>query len=147
MSDLLLIVPGLMKGGLLISVLVLVSAWPGGASAAAAVIQQCSLLFAGLVGAATANCYEHMRYAETSAVTGCLNLPHTDEPGADPPSPEPVSATDEDRDDLDSDVKPLFNIDGTPMFGDIDANGNPYGLTGSPFDRSDSDDTWSLFDY
>lgn len=122
MNDLLFTIHGLMKVGLVISVLVLVSTWPGRASAAAAVIQQCGLLFAGLAAVAT----------------GAMRLPITDEPDTDSQSAEPS--------DLDSEVsKPLFNIDGTPMFGDIDANGNPYGLVGSPFDHWHND-TWSQFD-
>lgn len=32
--------------------------------------------------------------------------------------------------------EPLFNIDGTPMCGSVDINGNPYGVTGSLFDSS-----------
>lgn len=131
MNDVLLLIHGLMKICLVISVLVLVVTWPGRSSAAGAVIHQGGLLFAGLVG----------------ATTGSMTLPVTDESGAAPPLQEPMSATQEDYCDSDSEVKPLFNIDGTPMFGDFDANGNPYGLTGSPFDRSDCDDTWSLFDY
>lgn len=48
-----------------------------------------------------------------------------------------VSADDEgwvrrrDDDDADSDFcsDPSFNIDGTPMLGDLDVNGNPFGVT------------------
>jgi hypothetical protein len=28
-------------------------------------------------------------------------------------------------------MKPIVNIDGTPMFGDMDAHGNPFGVTSS----------------
>ncbi len=31
--------------------------------------------------------------------------------------------------------KPMWNIDGAMMMGDFDTNGNPYGVTKSPFDR------------
>lgn len=36
-----------------------------------------------------------------------------------------------DDDDADSDFRsdPSFNIDGTPMLGDLDVNGNPFGVT------------------
>ena len=74
-----------------------------------------------------------------AAATGAMRLPVTDAPDTDSQSAEPS--------DSDSEwVKPLFNIDGTPMFGDFDANGNPYGLVGSPFDHWHTYDTWSLFD-
>lgn len=36
-----------------------------------------------------------------------------------------------------ADDKPAFNIDGSPMLGDFDANGNPYGVTGrDPFEHT-----------
>ncbi|WP_087866240.1 hypothetical protein [Comamonas thiooxydans] len=41
----------------------------------------------------------------------------------------------ENRADIDAQIeamdagKPMVNIDGTPMMGDVDINGNPYGVT------------------
>jgi len=48
-------------------------------------------------------------------------------------------------DSISSILEPAFNIDGTPMYGSIDINGNFYGMTGSPFD-SWCGDSWRLFD-
>lgn len=41
-----------------------------------------------------------------------------------------------DRDDTDDDhwTESSVNIDGTPMLGDTDIHGNPFGVTGSVFD-------------
>lgn len=46
-----------------------------------------------------------------------------------------------------NDSGPSFNIDGTPMFGDTDIHGNPFGITGA-FDDSNSffDDHSSMFE-
>lgn len=42
-----------------------------------------------------------------------------------------------DRDDTDDDhwTESSVNIDGTPMLGDTDIHGNPFGVTGSAFDE------------
>ncbi len=42
-----------------------------------------------------------------------------------------------DRDDTDDDhwTESSVNIDGTPMLGDTDIHGNPFGVTGSVFDE------------
>ena len=34
------------------------------------------------------------------------------------------------------DSSPCFNVDGTPMMGDIDLHGNPYGVISSDFEHS-----------
>lgn len=43
---------------------------------------------------------------------------------------------------------PFVNVDGTPMMGDVDIHGNPYGVTSYGFghDSMFSDDSSSLFD-
>lgn len=143
MNDLLLIVHGLMKLGLVIGVLVLVATWPGRSSAAGSVIQQGGLLFAGLVGAATANSY--VRTAEACTATGSVSLLDS-EPEADSPWPDPVSATHEDRDSDADAFKPMFNIDGAMMMGDFDVNGHPWGVTDSLCDSCDSTTSWSMWD-
>ncbi len=151
MSDLLLI-HGLMKLALLVGVMVLVATWPGRSSAAGTVVRHGSLLFAGLVGALTANRYVHIAesasahdfdddaFAETGAAMKRLSLLGADEQETDFPWPDPVSRTHKDR-WMDSDstrFEPLSNIDGTMMLGDFDANGNMYGVTDSHFDSWDS---------
>lgn len=44
--------------------------------------------------------------------------------------------------------EPSVNIDGTPMCGGIDINGNPYGVTSTDdsFDHNSSFDSFSSFD-
>ena len=159
MSDLLLI-HNLMKIGLVVGVMVLVATWPRRSSAAKAVVQQGSLLFAGLVGTSTANRYVRIAenaadhefdghsFAETGAAMGHIRLLDTDESETDSSWPDPVFRTYEDRwMDLDSDTfQPLVNIDGTMMLGDFDANGNVYGVTDSHFDSWDSTATSSMWD-
>ena len=54
------------------------------------------------------------------------------------------------------DTTPSTNVDGTPMCGSIDVNGNPYGVTdtsdcspsviGDAFDTCSMDDSFSSFD-
>lgn len=160
MSDLLLLIHGLMKLALVIGVMVLVATWPGRSSAAKAVVQQGGLLFAGLVGASTANRYvrtaegaaDHQfdghSFAETGAAMEHIRLLETDESETDSSWRDPVSRTHEDRwMDSDSDrFQPLVNIDGTMMLDDFDANGNVYGVTDSHFDSWDSTATSSMWD-
>ena len=55
--------------------------------------------------------------------------------------------------------RPMVNIDGTPMIGDVDMNGNPYGVTtdhfphsmdachGTSMDYGSNCDTWASHDY
>lgn len=45
---------------------------------------------------------------------------------------------------LESDDQPSVNLDGTPMCGDLDLNGNVYGDCGSAFDAWDggTSSTW-----
>jgi len=42
--------------------------------------------------------------------------------------------------------RPMVNIDGTPMVGDVDIHGNIYGVTSSMFDTHSSFDMHSSFD-
>lgn len=160
MSDLLLLIHGLMKIGLVIGVMVLVATWPRRSSAAGTVVRHGGLLFAALVGASTANRYVRTAesatdrefdddpFAEMGAVMKHISLLGADEPETDFLWPDPVSQTHEDR-WMDSDsarFEPLFNIDGTMMLGDFDTNGNVYGVTDSHFDSWDSTTTSSMWD-
>jgi len=158
MNDLLLLIYGLMKISLVIGVMVLV-ATSGRSSAAGAVVPQGSLLFAGLVGTSTAS--RHARTAESATAhhfdedwftqkgTAMRHISRldTDESDTHSPWPDQVSHAREDWSiDSDSDrFEPLFNIDGTMMLGDFDANGNMYGVTDSHFDSWDSTTT-SMWD-
>lgn len=40
-----------------------------------------------------------------------------------------IRRRDHDEEDFDSWTEPSVNIDGTPMLGDLDAHGNPFGIT------------------
>ena len=152
MSDLLLLIHGLMKIALVMGVMVLVATWPRRRTAAGTAVQQGGLLFAGLVGASTANRYVHTTasatvrefdddsFAGTGALIELTSPLATIESETDSVWPDHVSLTHEDRwVDSDSDrFEPAFNIDGTMMLGDFDANGNMYGVTDSHFDSWDS---------
>ncbi|RVT47683.1 hypothetical protein ENE75_23995 [Rubrivivax albus] len=152
MADLLLLIHGLMKIGLVIGVMVLVATWPRRSSASGTAAHQGGLLCAGLVDVPTANRYVHTTASAKSsefdddAFAGAGTLLEPIGPLAtiasetDPPWPDPLSRTHEDRwMDSNSDrFEPAFNIDGTMMLGDFDANGNMYGVTDSHFDSWDS---------
>lgn len=44
------------------------------------------------------------------------------------------------------DTSPAVNIDGTPMCGDMDIHGNPFGVTSSDDDTFSCDSSMSMFD-
>lgn len=108
MNDALLFIHGIMKLTLVLGVMVLVATAPSQASTREQGLQT------GLVPAATSD--------------------HDDEPSW---GRRMLRAGDDDR-WLESDDTPSMNLDGTPMAGDLDLNGNVYGDCGGAFDGWDS---------
>jgi len=114
MDDVLLLLDGLMKIALVASVMILVATAPSRAGAAS-----------------------HGRQADAAPATA---PDQDDEPTW---SRRMLHAHDDDH-WLESDDQPSVNLDGTPMCGDLDLNGNVYGDCGSAFDAWDgsTSSTW-----
>lgn len=158
MSDVLLLIHGLMKAGLVVGVMVLVTTWPVRSSAAGLVVQQGGLLLAGLYGASAAtrcartteSVTEHEvddSIAKSGAALEPISLLDAYEPEAGYARPGTVSRIAEDGWDSDFDrFEPICNTDGTMMVGDFDTNGNMYGVTDSHFDAWHSTTTSSMWD-
>ena len=114
MEDVLLLLDGLMKIALVASVMIVVATAPSRAGAAS-----------------------HGRQADAAPAT---TPDQDDEPTW---SRRMLHAHDDDH-WLESDDQPSVNLDGTPMCGDLDLNGNVYGDCGSAFDAWDggTSSTW-----
>jgi hypothetical protein len=124
MSELLLLLDGLMKAALVVCLMVLVATAPSNASARSTA----------------------QRYAEE----GGLRQPDTEATSSEEEPDrwragyayESLASHEEERDPFEH----TTNIDGTPMCGDVDINGNVYGITESLFDAWGSDNGSSMFD-
>ena len=157
MDDLLLLIYGLTKAALVFGVMVLVATAPSGASATAVSHGQEGSLFAGLIGASTVHCNDSgsMSCASEDDDTcgGYAALDQTSFAGASAHHHE-VNHWRHDSDHeshrsslMEADhFEHSTNIDGTPMCGDFDINGNVYGVTESHFDSWDCGGTSSMFD-
>ena len=157
MDDFLLLIDGLMKVALVVGVMVLVATAPSEASAAADGHWHEGALFAGMVGASAAHHDDggSIRYAfedddnfaEPSALNqtnGMSAVAHQHEADHWRHDSEHESH----RSTL-IEFEPFehsFNIDGTPMVGCCDINGNAYGITESHFEDSLGGGISSMFD-
>lgn len=130
MDDFLLAIHGLMKLMLVVGVMVLVATAPQSAGAsgvhAAGVPAQ-----AQAVGTRRLSDHTTLDAATDSAWEECRV------------SKDSICSTTSDRDPFEQD----FNIDGTPMCGAVDINGNAWGITETHFDNwCCSDASSSMFD-
>lgn len=131
MVDLLLLIHGLMKVALVVGVMLLVATAPTSAAVADRTVDHppsAQSISSSLAGG-------------MSDDTGAVHLPAFDqawhlEAGRAEPDQDHwrnesarVSATDDDHF-----PRHTMNVDGTPMFGNIDINGNSWGITESHFD-------------
>ena len=152
MDDLLLLIHGLMKIALLTGIMVLVATAPSRAAAAAGHGLPGSL-FTGLVGASAAV------HRNSGSMTTSFDA---DDDLVDRSALEPTVFIDTESVDhepdhwrYDSNHVPMMefdlfehstNIDGTPMAGCCDINGNAYGITESHFEDSWGGGMSSMFD-
>jgi len=157
MADLLLLIDGLMKIALVVGVMVLVATAPSKASAAAAGHGHEGTRFGGMAGASAAHHDDggSMRYAfeDDDNFAGHSALDQTNVMSTGAHSHE----ADHWRHDSDQEshrsslieadpFEHSFNTDGTPMYGDLDAHGNTYGVTDWHSNDSWGGGTSSMFD-
>lgn len=159
MSDFLFLIHDFMKVAFALGVLVLVATWPRRALAAGVEVRLGSALLTAQVGALAA-CYAGLPKNEVASLDVDGDLPNksqwavgriihldTDEPESDYRRPGRVFRACEDSWMERNSFDPIANIDGTMMMdGDMDVNGNIFGMTESQFDSWDSNDMSSMFD-
>lgn len=150
MDDLLLLIDSLMKVALVVGIMVLVATAPSRAATAAGHGLSGSL-FTGLVGASAA------AHRNGGSMTDSFDDDLVDRSALEHPvsiDTEPVDhETDHWRYDSNHVSMMEFNlfehstnIDGTPMCGSVDINGNAYGITESHFEDSWGGGMSSMFD-
>lgn len=157
MGDLLFLLYSLMKVGLVVGVMVLVATAPLAATASSTARGQGASWFTDAVGTPSRHHIDDRSlgyvFAEDDTVAAQQGLHQFDLIGAAPRDDEPDHWRN--GSEYESPASPgmepdLFehsiNVDGTPMCGAIDINGNVYGITESHFDSWAYNDMSSMFD-